>query len=91
VTTYPASGSVADASAQRGEAGGRRHFHDRRLSLKLFAVVGSFMLVFAVVLGLAASSLVRFNNQENAAASQQVLEVVLAWRGRPFVITVWTI
>ena len=70
MTTYPASGSVADASAQRGEAGGRRHFHDRRLSLKLFAVVGSFMLVFAVVLGLAASSLVRFNNQENAAASR---------------------
>jgi len=70
VTTYPASGSVADASAPRGEAGGRRHFHDRRLSLKLFAVVGSFMLVFAVVLGLAASSLVRFNNQEDAAASR---------------------
>ena len=27
----------------------------------------------------------------SGAGAQQVLEVVLAWRGRPFVITVWTI
>jgi len=26
----------------------------------------------------------------SGAGAQQVLEVVLAWRGRPFVITVWT-
>jgi len=70
VTTYPGSGSVADPPAQRGATGGRRHFHDRRLSVKLFAVVGSFMLVFAVVLGLGAWSLLRFNTQEEAASSR---------------------
>jgi len=82
VTIYPAPGSVADASAQRGEPGGRRHFHDRRLSVKLFTVVGSFLLVFAVVLGVGAASLLRFNSQEAAAASRskEVLVPMMAAR-----------
>lgn len=69
MTTYPASGLVAEPSAPRGAAGGRRYFNDRRLSVKLFAVVGSFVLVFAAVLGLGASSLLRFNSQDGAATS----------------------
>ena len=70
MTTYPGSGSVADPPAQRGATGGRRFFHDRRLSVKLFASVFSCVLVFVLVLGLGAVSLMRFNSQENQAASK---------------------
>jgi len=70
VTTYPGSSTVADPSAQRGATGGRRFFHDRRLGVKLFAVVLCFVLVFTVVLALGAVSLLRFNSQEDQAASK---------------------
>lgn len=70
MTTYPGSGFVADLSARRGATGGRRYFHDRRLGVKLFAAVFSFVLVFVVVLLLGASSLLRFNSQEDAIAAK---------------------
>lgn len=78
------SGPTDTQSRQRGLAAAWRWFRDRRLNIKLFTVVFTFVVVFAVVLGFGILTLNNLNNHvtQNASISRSVLIPMVEARAR---------